>query len=310
MAYGKKRFSRVRRVKTSRARYKTGAKSQSRQIIKLQKQITRIDNKTSKLYITGYLRDQFTYELGSGGDGNSAGGFPVFKVRELFSPARLVKVFTTTNDFDTNQSVKVKSLFLKIKAGIAPANVSDVIPVTPTFIQIWIVTLRKETGRQCLQDSNNMSQTGFNTVPANTLYSYQDIGMDTNSQRKGNAMLNPAFFKIHAYKSFTLGKIHAQSALPSGVEMMNISGPLSNQVRSLNFKIRMGNVIRSGVGGSPWKTLTPSELQTQDRMWMITSSCAPYGTSPLPTGSPQNPPEDIAPITIQAHQMYKISGAQ
>lgn len=53
MAYGKRRNK--KRVDTTKAKYKTSAKSQSKQICKLQKQVDGLTTKTKDMYLNAYF---------------------------------------------------------------------------------------------------------------------------------------------------------------------------------------------------------------------------------------------------------------
>jgi hypothetical protein len=315
MPYGKGKYS--KRVNTTKAKYKTSARSQSKQIVKLQKQVDKLDIKTKDMYISAYFSngDSFKMYDGLGPIGSGTGNIPTnptFYIRELFKPALLEPVFTTTAAFNENQKVRIKSMIYKGKLGISPTinpandpNSPDIVSpaVTPTYIQMWIVTLKKETGRQLMNETENMDQDKFNTLANGGPFSVQNVNVhigDGNIGRRGNAMLNPAFFNIRSYRSFTMG---------NDVETYTTNTPVSNisdVAKSFSIKIPMNNLVKSGAGGSPWKSLIPGQLQTQDRIWCIYSVCRPYSGVAAPNGELPNQ----SGINISSNVMFKILGSQ
>jgi hypothetical protein len=47
--------------------------------------------------------------------------------------------------------------------------------VTPAFVQMWIVSLKKETGRQLLNDTQQLNQVAFNTLTNGTAFSVSNV---------------------------------------------------------------------------------------------------------------------------------------
>ncbi|AXQ65512.1 MAG: hypothetical protein [Circular genetic element sp.] len=307
MAYGRRRKFK-KRVNTNKAKYKTSAKAQSGQIIKLQKQVDSLTTKTKDMYLDAYFTREDTFNMFDGlgpigsGTGNIAEN-PTFYVRELFNPAQLNPVFTTTVAFDQNQKVRLKSMIYKGALGVIRAVDPEQSPaVTPTFVQMWIVSLKKETGRQLLNDTQQLNQVAFNTLTNGTAFSVSNvnaISQNGNVGRRGNAMLNTEYFNIRAYRSFTMGNDTITAATNTPVANMD------DVAKQFSIKIRMNNFVRSGAGGSPWKALVPAELNLQDRMWCIYAVCRPYSGTPTTNSAPNQPP-----INVSTNIMWKIQGSQ
>jgi hypothetical protein len=112
-------------------------------------------------------------------------------------------------------------------------------------------------------------------------------------------MLNTEYFNIRAYRSFIMGNdtITAETGTP-------VSN-LNDVAKQFSIKIRMNNFVRSGAGGTPWKTLVPAELNLQDRMFCIYAVCRPYSGTPTTNTIPNQPP-----INVSTNIMWKISGSQ
>lgn len=305
MAYGKNR--RKRRVNKTKAKYNTGAKAQSTQIIKLQRQVDSLSVATKDMYISAFFSNGDSFRMydglgpiGSGTGSNSTN--PTFYLRELFNPQLLTPVFTTTAAFDKNNKVRVKSMIYKGKIGCSLDPDINSPAITPTYVQMWIVSLKKETGRQLLNDTTQLNQVKFNEQPNGYCFSYQNVNThvgDSNVGRRGNAMLNTQFFNIRAYRSFTVGNDVV------GTQPDTHVGNITDVAKSFSIKVRMNNVVRSGTGGTPWKQLVPAELALADRMWVIYSVCRPYSNQASPLQAPNQ-----SPLNVSSNTMYKIVGSQ
>jgi hypothetical protein len=112
--------------------------------------------------------------------------------------------------------------------------------VAATYIQMWIVTLKKETGRQILNDTENMDRAKFNALPNGGAFSYQDVNThigDGNVGRRGNAVLSPAYFNTRSYRSLTMG---------NDIETQQTGTPPGNTgdvAKSFSIKIPMNNLL-------------------------------------------------------------------
>jgi len=307
MAYGKRKFNKrnTKRVKTNTAKTKKGASSQANQIVKLQKQIDGLTTKTKDLTLRANFQDSGTMIMSTGDiPGGAVQGRIGLHVNELLRPKQLLPIFTTTAAFSKNNKVRVKKLQLVMDLTILPANNNEVVPVFPRFITIWIVTLKKETGRQLLQDSNNLNEINFNGLPNGSAYVYNTTGdlrqgIPSLNNRRGQYFLNPEMFNIRKVKRLIMGNTGI-SLQGSEVEMT----ALSAYAKRCKLTIPMNNVIQSGVGGTSWTDLIPAEMSLQDRMWMI-AECQGWSTDTTQT-------DDLAEQKIQLNyqSIWTLEGNQ
>jgi hypothetical protein len=295
-----------RRVNTTRARYKTGAKSQSTQIIKLQKQVDKIKIKTKDLMLRANFQDHGTIIMSTGQQPGGAQQARIsLHVRELLRPPQLTPIFTTTDAFDANNKVRVKRLQLIMDLTILPPTNQETTPVYPRFITIWIVSLKKETGKQLLSKSNNMNESNFNGL-ANGYATFYNTTGDLRStpsltNRRGQYFLNPDIFNIRKVKRCIMGNAFVQT--PALVEP-GYPTNLAAYAKRLKLTLPMNNVIQSGGGGTAWKAMTPAQMNTQDRSWMIVE-CEGYSTDTDITDS-----TDEQKIQLNYQTIWTLTGSQ
>lgn len=311
MAYGKKR---TKRVNTNKAKYHKSASAQSTQICKLQKQVDRLNISTKDLMLTATFVINDSFKMGSGGligaaapTGNLNSGL---YCEELFKPGQLLPIFSTNNSFDTNSKVRVKYCRINATVGIIPqANpLQGAEDVAPRYIQVWVVSLKKETGKQLLVATNNLDQAELRLQETGTVFTKSPVltytvpGIPPNqppvtASRDGNYFLNPNFFNIRSYKSFTIGnRTNSRTgAATAGHNMSDLS-------KNFSMKIKMNNVIKSASGATPWKTMTSSQLNTQDRLFMIVT-CNGWNT--LGQGLPNAPEQEVQ---MNTQSLFTIEG--
>lgn len=309
MPYRKRNYKKTK-VNTTKARYKTSAKSQSSQIVKLQKQITRLDTKTKDLILSARFSINDNFQMTSGGirapDGTNGNNNGLY-VRELFIPSQLSPIFNTTATFDSNTQVRLSNCVVNGNIGIIPKGLG-ISNCPPRYIQIWIVSLKKETGKQVLADTNGMAESQFRQQPNGSAFTKSPILtipiVGGTISRNGNYFLNPNLFNIRGYKTYTIGN---RSNSEATTTVSNGSGyNMSDLSRNFSIKLKMNNYIRTATGGSTWKTLTPQELQTQDRLWMIVT-CNGWNNN---TATTPQPDLNDQLVQMNTQTLFKIHGAQ
>ncbi len=299
-----------KKVNTTKARFKTGARSQSTQIIKLQKQVNRLDIKTKDLILHARFSINDVFSMTAGGVLNPtlpANQNSGLYVRELFIPAQLQPIFNTTANFDENVKVRLSSCVVNGSIGIIPNGIG-VTQVAPRYIQVWIVSLKKETGKQLLTDTNGMAQASFRLQANGSAFTKSPIltipVLNNTISKNGNYFLNPNLFNIRKYKTFTIGNTPNSNVTSPGTESTGYN--MKDLSRNFSFKFRMNNYIRTATGGSTWKQLTPQELQNQDRLWMIVT-CNGWDNNQPDT--PQPDPNDQL-VQMNTQTLFKIHGSQ
>lgn len=308
MAYGKRKFNKGnnKRVKTNTAKTKKGASSQANQIVKLQKQIDGLTTKTKDLTLRANFQDAGTIIMSTGDlPGGSVQSRLGLHVRELLRPAQLLPIFTTTAAFQANNKVRVKKLQLVMDLTILPPINNEIVPVYPRFITIWIVTLKKETGRQLLQDSNNLNEINFNNLPNGSAYVFNQTGVRPETpppltNRRGQYFLNPEMFNIRKVRRCVMGNKAVNAGAVDGTQFTD----LSSQAKRIKLTIPMNNVIQSGVGGTAWTQLIPAEMSTSDRIWLITE-CQGYSTD-----TTQTDPNAEQKIQLNYQSIWTLEGNQ
>ena len=121
-------------------------------------------------------------------------------------------------------------------------------PVTYTF---YIVSLKKETAKQNLNETSNLSEMRNNVEFSNT-----SLGETPDS---GLVMLNPEHFNIHYTDCFDLG---GRTNFSQKVETTN----LADSRRRRAFSFAHPRVIKCGVTES-WNEMSAADLEPSDRLF-------------------------------------------
>lgn len=294
-----------RRVNTTRAKFKTGAKSQSNQIIKLQKQVDKIKTKTKDLTLRANFQDHGTMILSTGqAPGGSQQSRISLHVNELLRPVQLTPIFLATNSFDANNKVRVKRLQMIMDLTILQPKNQETSPVFPRFITIWIVSLKKETGRQLLQDSGNLNESTFNGLANGYAWVYNTTGdlriTPSSTNRRGQYFLNPNIFNIRKVRRCIMGNTYTNAPdLTQGTPTQ-----MSSYAKRIKLTIPMNNMIQSGAGGTSWKQLIPAEMNMHDRLWMI-AECEGLSTDTTLTD-----PDAEQKIQLNYQTIFTLTGSQ
>ncbi len=230
-------------------------KAQQKQILSVQRQLTAVKSK---------LRDRAQYAQFrcpiEGGTGVSNDAITLtdgdFYVNNLMRPSSWGNIFQTNADSTNGNKATIKNFDIQLV--FSPS--SSLSPLTPRIVRVYVVSLKAETAADTLNQTNNMSTAGLNGVANGTLYwnSFVDGGLATMVK------FNPASFKIHAYREFTLANIVQETAGDDDVAITNTKDAL----KRVRMRVRRGNKIKPPTGN--WKAMTENDIMPRDRLYLIT----------------------------------------
>lgn len=260
-----KRFSRRRKyLSKTYIKSKKGAKSQSNQIMSLQRQIKTINRKVMDR--AQYSQYQLTNSQTLIGHGAA--------ISSTWQPAVFAPIVPTswTSIFQTESSsllagnkFRGRSIGFEhmIQINTIDGDGLSKIPVTCTLA---CVSLRKETALQLLADSGGL----VNFTQANKNYVLSPMGL---VQGAGMIMINKGQFKIRYLKRFMLG---ALTDFADGTPTNN----LGDNNRRIYHRITYPNLIKSGRGDVNFLQMTGPDIEPTDHLiWMLFHNA--YGTQTL-----------------------------
>lgn len=252
----RKRHSSAARNKASILRRRS-APAQQRQLMSLQKQVVSLKKKSNQRV---QYAQYFLQLAGGSGPDNAQIDLPNgdFYVNPLMRPSDFASqpVFQATSTSDEPNKCIVKSF--DIQAVFSPKN--SLTALTPRIIRVWTVSLRKETAQETLQGTAQMTSTGLNAAPNGKYYknTFVDGGLATMVK------LNPAAFKIHTYREFTLANIMQETAVPD--EDTAVSNTF-NQLKRMRIWLKCGNHLKPPQG--KWAQIAEGEVMPLDRKYLI-----------------------------------------
>jgi len=233
------------------------APAQQQQLASLQKQVVTL-KKTSNQRVQ-YAQYFLPLIDGSGPD-NAQIDLPngTFYVNPLMRPSDFASqpVFQATATSDEPNKCIVKNF--DIQAVFSPKN--SLTALTPRIIRVWTVSLRKETAQETLQGTAQMTAAGFNGAPNGKYYknTFVDGGLATMVK------LNPASFKIHHYREFTMANIMQETATPDDdVAVTNTF----NALKRMRIWLKCGNHLKPPQG--KWSQLAAGEVMPLDRKYLL-----------------------------------------
>lgn len=239
---------------------RTGAKSQSKQILRLDKQVKQLRRDT-----TTYA--QWTMPL-EGQQGNvvdlTDGDFFVsslmrpFAWQPLFQSTIAGGIPTAPGVSFTSQKAKIHSMDFSFV--FSPTD--SLAPLAPRLINFYILKLKNETGSDVLQKTGGMGTAGLNT--AAQLNADIVLRDDVAGGLSTLIRWNPAAFKICYQKTFKIANIVNETIVPDGdIAITNTYDAL----KRFHFKIRCGNVIKASSG--TWKQMNESDIYPNDRYYIV-----------------------------------------
>ena len=254
--YTRKNRSAAARNKHSILRRRS-APAQQRQLMSLQKQVVSLKKKS--IQRVQYAQYFLSLKEGTGPD-NAQIDLPngLFYVNPLMRPSDFASnpVFQATTTSDEPNKCIVKNF--DIQAVFSPKN--SLTALTPRIIRVWTVSLRKETAQETLQGTSQMTTAGLNAAPNGKYYknTFVDGGLATMCK------LNPAAFKIHTYREFTLANIMQETAIED--EDTAVTNTF-NQLKRMRVWLKCGNHLKPPQG--KWSQISEGEVMPLDRKYLI-----------------------------------------
>lgn len=236
---------------------KRSAPAQQRQLLSLQKQVVSL-KKTSKQRVQ-YAQYFLQLTDGTGPD-NAQIDLPngTFYVNPLMRPSDFASqpVFQATTTSDEPNKCIVKNF--DIQAVFSLKN--SLTALTPRIVRVWTVSLRKETAQETLSGTQQMTAAGLNAAPNGKYYknTFVDGGLATMVK------LNPASFKIHHYREFTIANIMQETAVPD--EDVAVTNTF-NALKRMRIFLKCGNHLKPPQG--KWSQIAEGEVMPLDRKYLL-----------------------------------------
>lgn len=233
------------------------ARAQQKQLTSLQRQITATKSKLKDR--TQYAQYFCPIEQGEGSDFSQI-DLPdgEFYVNNLMRPSSWSGIFQAQGTQEPTQTNKALIKSFDIQLVFSPKN--SIVALTPRIIRCYLVSLRKETAQETLNGTSNMSSAGFNAAANGVYYrnTFVDGGLATMVK------LNPAAFRLHAYREFTLANIIEETSVPDD----NIATVTTkDSLKRVRMRLRCGNKLKPPT--ATWKTMTENDIMPEDRKYLI-----------------------------------------
>lgn len=259
-----------RRVKKSTALSKTGAKSQAKQILKLQRQVDSLNRN---------VRDNTKWTQYSMSLNATVGSVdaPTYSVWNLIQPKLWEPIFQTRSSGNINlwtpSKFRGRSIGIEIMAQIgAITGVTTEMSQEPITATIFIASLRKETAKQFVDMTTNGTDLTEDVH-------YRKTSMGT-LQGSGMVMLNKGYFKVRYVKRFMLGGQASFYDAP-GTEEPAPTFNLRDNNKRFYIKIPYKNLlkdagpnVRSTSAPSGFKDLDIDEIEPHDQLYVFCFSNA------------------------------------
>ena len=264
----RRRGRRTKRVSRVWAASRRGARSQSKQIMTLQRQIN---------YVKRRVKDntkwtQFHYALNSNVGGATA---PTYGVWNLINPILWEPCFqarsSSFQNYATASKFRGRSIGLEMMCQLGPITEGSPSqdPVTAT---IFLCSLRKEVAKQFVHDTNN----GTDLVEG---VHYVKSSMGT-LQGEGMVMLNKGIFHIRKVRRFMLGgNTNFYEDGPDDTHVFTTN--LKDNNRRIYWRIPYRNLLKDDgpdqrlvTSPSGWKTLTLDDVEPSDQLYVFMFSNA------------------------------------
>lgn len=266
MPYKRRRFHRRRSSASKNLKFikkRKGARSQQLQMVSLQRQLTATKNK---------LRDRAQYSqwelplepstLGNSVDLENG----EFYVVGLTRPAAMTGIFQSLTGGGTIPPIPAIAANIAhyksfdIQLLFSPKN--SLTALTPRIIRVYVLSLKNETAQDTLANTGGMNTAGLNAA-ATGVYTHvtnSDGGLPTLVK------FNPAAFKIHAYREFTLANIVQETAQPLEDEDVPITNT-RDALKRCRIRLKTNTKIKPPQG--TWREMTEPEVMPLDRKYLV-----------------------------------------
>lgn len=246
-------------------RRRRGAGAQSRQILRLDRQVRQL-----RRDVTSHA--QWTMPLEGQASATDPNAIVLndneFTVSSLIRPASWNPLFQTTvltgapvgqdNGTFTAQKVRVNSMSFSIV--MSPED--SLLPLAPRMINFYILKLKNETASDVLQKTDGMSTAGLNAAANandNIVFRQRLAGGYSTLIR-----WNPAAFQIVYQKTLKLANILQETIVPEEDTALTNT---HDALRRFHFRVKMGNLVTPATG--TWKQMNELDIFPNDRYYMV-----------------------------------------
>lgn len=232
--------------------------AQQKQLLSIQRQV---NHTNSKLRMRAqYAQFDCPLDDADGGTSGTQKTLPngQFYITDLIKPSLYTPIFQSTSTITLTNKFQFSSFDIQML--FSPKNSEA--PLTPRVVRVWVLSLRDETAQKTLNETNQMTGAGLDASPTRE-YVYKttsDGGLDTLVK------LNPAAFKIHAYREFLMGNILNETAQVLDPDNDQSSANLTDPIKRSRITFRMRNKLKPA--SESWRTMTPAQIMPRDRRYL------------------------------------------
>lgn len=289
MPYGRRyrrntNYRRKKYLSKSYIKSKKDARSQSTQIVSLQRQIKSLNTKVGDTTQWVQYLNQFQNASGSPVTLTS-GSMTCFP---LVNPARWNAIFQANATTDATNKFRGRSLGLQ--AQFILGNTEEPCPPIPVYM--YVVSLRRERGQQFLNDLGEFTSTeeqegkvwpdtGADTF-VNKYYARSSVEEGVVENMNSLIYLNKGVFKIHTMKKFFIGN-QLNWANASAAEDNYPSTNIRDANKMIYYKQRFSNLITPPRG--EWSEMGVQDIATKDHLFCLIHYDVPTELEPSLTVS-------------------------
>lgn len=188
-----------------------------------------------------------------------------FYVVGLTRPAAMNGIFQSTNEQGQQPVAALNSNIAHYKSCdiqmvFSPKNSTTAL--TPRIVRVYVLSLKKETAQDTLAGTEGMNTAGLNgaTPGVYTHITETDGGLPTLVK------FNPAAFRIHAYREFTVANIMQETSSLVEDEDTAVTNTF-NSVKRARIRFRTNTKIKPPQG--TWREMTEPEIMPLDRKYLV-----------------------------------------
>lgn len=236
----------------------TGARSQSKQILRLDRQVRQLRRDTSQ-------HAQWVFPL----EGQAANSIDLtdgqFYVNSLIRPAAFSGLFQATIATGIPTPLSITSQRCRLNSmsfTVVMSPTDSLLPLAPRMVNFYILKLKKETGSDVLQKTTGMSTAGLNTAAAanSNIVLREDLAGGLSTLIRWN----PAAFDIVYQKNLKIANIVNETIVPD--EDVSITNT-RDALRRFHFNVKMGRTLQPATG--TWKEMNEPDIYPDDRYYMV-----------------------------------------
>lgn len=257
-----------RRATKSIAWKKPTAMNQKKQIMSLQKQVNTLTRATKPLWqYTKFDMPISTTNLPP--PITRTENEDSFYVFHLLQPNVWQEIFSTNSQATLCKRAVLKHV--RIEAYFTPKN--SLISLTQKWVNVWLVSLKKEMAAHVLNNTNNLDTTAYDEGLNDTAKGEYFQTRNSTAPASSMPVLNPKVFKIHQHRQFRMQNIVQETETDSVVEPDTEVVDPDKTMKRVVMSQRLNTVISTGSGAKSdeqtWKEMTENNTEQTDRLYLI-----------------------------------------